>query len=142
MLRRQGGGRGALTQLLGPSAGLLIAGGSVAVAILLAEDRVSSLSVILGVAAVLAGALIEGGEERAANVSGSFIVIGLAAALCGPASAGLVAAITELCAAARFHNSPRVVLAANLPGCIVPAVAEGLIIHALAWPPSNTPTMR
>ena len=96
-----------------------------------------SLSVILAIAAVVAG-VVTVGESGTVAISGSFIVLALAAAFLGPASAAIAAAITELTAALALRTPVRVVLATNLPACIVPAIAEGLLIHAIAWPPSDT----
>ncbi len=128
-----------LGRFLGPGAGALIVGVCAAAAIAEGSDRTTSLSVILGIAAVVAGLLSEGeSETEAVAVSASFIVLALAAAFLGPVSAGLAAAITELCAAARARTPWRDVVAINLPACVVPAVVEGLAIHALIWPPQST----
>jgi putative nucleotidyltransferase with HDIG domain len=116
----------------------LIVAGCAAAAILARGDRVGTLSVILGIAAIGAGLVYEGDTGRAA-VSASFIVTALAAAFLGPVSAGLVAALAELSAALLARTRPRVVLAMNLPACLVPAVGEALVIHAFAWPPHNGP---
>jgi putative nucleotidyltransferase with HDIG domain len=98
---------------------------------------VGPLSIILGVAAVAAGVLFEG-ESGEADVSASFIVFFLAAALGGPRSALIAAAIVELCAALRFRTRPRDVLSMNLPAVLLPAVAEAFVIRAFAWPPGDS----
>jgi putative nucleotidyltransferase with HDIG domain len=139
MLRRRGGGRRAPVLSHGLGVGLLVVGGCIAAAILVHWDRFGALSVILGLAALGAGLVYEGGEESAANVSASFIVIALAAALLGPVSAGVVAAISELTVVVRYRSPWTVVVSANLPACVLPAVGEGVLIHVLAWPPANGP---
>lgn len=106
-------------------------------AILGPSDRLGSLSLILGIAAAAAG-LLHGGNSGAVTVSASFIVTVLAAAFLGPRSAAIVAALAELCAAVQLKTPVRVILAMNLPGCVVPAVGEGLLVHALSWPPRNS----
>jgi putative nucleotidyltransferase with HDIG domain len=138
MLRRRGE-ISHLGRFTGPVLGELIVAGSAAAALLLGDDRFDTLSVILVIAAAIAGLVSEGEAGGAVGVSGSFIVIALAAAFLGPVSAGAAAVIAELLAAARIRTAPRSVLALNLPACVVPAVGEGLLIHALAWPPSSRP---
>jgi hypothetical protein len=105
----------------GTTLAVLIIGGGVAAALLIGSDRVGTLSIILGVAALLSGLLFEG-ESGSTDISASFIITALAAAFLGPASAGLAALITELCTAVRLRTAPRVVFSMNLPACIVPAV--------------------
>jgi putative nucleotidyltransferase with HDIG domain len=138
MLRRRGGRRNALAQTLGPCLGLLVVGVCLAAAAVAGDDRVGSLSIILGVGAVATGLLFEG-DDGSVSVSASFIVIALAAAFLGPLSAGVAAGITELAATARYRTPPAVILSLNLPSCVIPAVGEGMLIHALAWPPSDAP---
>jgi putative nucleotidyltransferase with HDIG domain len=101
------------------------------------SDRSGALSVILGVAAVIVGVLYEG-DEGAVSVSASFIVIALAAAFLGPVSAGIAAAVAELSASLRYRTPLQLIISINLPSCVLPAVGEGLVVRALAWPPSNT----
>jgi putative nucleotidyltransferase with HDIG domain len=137
MLRRRGE-VSRFGRFTGPLLGALIVVLSAIAAVTFGYDRVGTLSTVLGIAAVLAG-LASVGESGGANVSASFIVIALAAAFLGPVSAGIVAIIAELLAAARIRTAPRVVVMLNLPACVVPAVGEGLLIHALAWPPSDRP---
>jgi putative nucleotidyltransferase with HDIG domain len=140
MLRRRGEtSRAIFGRFTGPGVGVLIIIGGGVAAVAVGADRVNTLSVILGIAAVAAGILFEG-ETGMTDVSASFIVFALAAAFLGPASAGIAAALTELLAAIRLRTSPHVVLSMNLPACVVPAVGEGLLIHALAWPPSSSVT--
>jgi putative nucleotidyltransferase with HDIG domain len=118
---------------------MLIAAGSVGAALVLGSDRLSTLSIILGVSALLAGGVSEG-DTNLVTVSASFVVIALAAAFLGPLSAAAVAVIAEVPAAAKLRTAPRVVIAINLPAAVLPAVGEGLLIHALAWPPAGTVT--
>ena len=135
MLRRSASGRGA-PEYVAITAGVLIICVCAAAAILGPSDRVGSLSIILGLAAAVAGLLYEG-ESGSLTISASFIVWFLAAALLGPLSALAAAAIVELCAALRLRTPVRDVVVINLPACLVPAVVEALVIHALAWPPRD-----
>jgi putative nucleotidyltransferase with HDIG domain len=102
------------------------------------SDRVNSLTVILGIAAVAAGMVVSG-ERGKLGVSGSFIVIMLAAAFLGPASAAGAAVVSELSAAVRMRTRVRVVLFVNLPANVVPAVCAALIIGGFASRPTDTP---
>jgi putative nucleotidyltransferase with HDIG domain len=136
-------GRGERSAFLsGPFAGLSLAAFVIGVGgvsgFLFGTDRVSSLSITLGIGAIVAGFVSEGDTGTAA-VSASFIVIALAAAFLGPVSAGSVALIAEVFAALRVRTSPRVVVSLNLPACVLPAIGEGLLVHAITWPPSNRP---
>jgi putative nucleotidyltransferase with HDIG domain len=120
----------------------LITACAVGCAIAVAEgpsDRVDSLSVILGIAAVGAGILVAG-EPDGVSVSAAFIVILLAAAFLGPASAAVAAVISELSAAARMRTRVRSVLYINLPAALIPAVTAGLIIRGLVPHPADTPS--
>ena len=138
MLRRRGERKLALSSAYaGLSLSVLLVGGGVAAALIAGHDRTSTLSIILGIGAVLAGFVSEG-ESGTVAVSASFIVFAVAAAFLGPVSAGLAALISEVSAAIRLRTSPQVVATINLPACVLPAVAEGLIIRALIWPPQNT----
>jgi putative nucleotidyltransferase with HDIG domain len=101
-------------------------------------DRVNSLSVILGIAAVAAGILVAG-ERGGLSVSASFIVVVLAAAFLGPASAAAAAVVSELTAAARMRTPARTVAFNNLPANVIPAVVAGLLIRGLASYPTDTP---
>jgi putative nucleotidyltransferase with HDIG domain len=137
MLRRRGEVL-TLNRFTGPCLGVLVVLVSASGAILFGHERASTLSAIFAIAAVVAGLTFEG-ETGGPDVSASFIVIALTAAFLGPISAGLAAVITEMLAAARVRTSPRVIVAMNLPACVFPAVGEGLLVHALAWPPSDRP---
>jgi putative nucleotidyltransferase with HDIG domain len=107
----------------------------VGVSVLSAGDRVNSLSVILGVAALIAGILVAG--VRGASISASFLVLALAAAFLGPRSAVIAALLSELMAAARRRTRPRVVLLNNVPASVLPAIAAALITRAIAFHPGN-----
>jgi putative nucleotidyltransferase with HDIG domain len=113
--------------------------GCVTVAVLQAHlDRVDSLSIVLGVAAVAAGLSVtrlRGG----ASVSASFIVLLLAAAFLGSASGCIAAAISELTAARRLRTPPFAV-AFNLLGSLAPALVAANMIRVLAPARSNTAT--
>jgi putative nucleotidyltransferase with HDIG domain len=101
------------------------------------EDRFGVLSAALGVAAGLAG-LTMTRIGAGSSVSASFIVVILAAALLGPASACAAAAIAELAACTRVRPSAQTALT-NLAASMLPAVAAALLIRALAWPPADKP---
>ena len=136
MLRRRGQRGPAYGRSFGPLVGVLICVASGALALGVGHDRITALTVILGVAALLAG-LTSGGESGTADVSASFIVMALAAAFLGPLSAGLAALVAEVAAAITKRTAGRAVVAINLPACVLPAVGEGLLIRALVWPPAN-----
>ncbi|MGH2908027.1 MAG: HD-GYP domain-containing protein [Solirubrobacteraceae bacterium] len=139
MSARRGAKRDALTRAYGFSFGALTVGGSLAGAALLHDDRFGSLSVVLLVAAALSGLLYEADAGKT-EVSSSFLVYALAAATLGPLTAGVVAAVAELCVAIRYRDPPVAVLAVNLPACVLPAVGEGILIRAVAWPPVSAPS--
>ncbi len=112
---------------------LVVCGAAIALS---AHDRVDSLTAILAIAALAAGLLVSG-ERGGLGVSGSFIVIVLAAAFLGPASAAGVAVIAELGATVVMKTSWRTVLFTNLPPAVVPAVAAALLIRSLQPTPAN-----
>src|SRR5947209_6890068 len=84
-------------------------------------DHVSGRTAILGCAAVLAGITVAPASGRA-SVSASFLVVLLAAALLGPASACGCALVAEFIAASRLRT-PRYAVAFNALGVIGPALA-------------------
>jgi putative nucleotidyltransferase with HDIG domain len=135
MLGRRGDG-GGLNRTIVAIAGTVIVCGCLAGAALAYKDRTGALTPIILVASVLGGLLYEG-DASVMEVVPSVVVIALAAALLGPVSAGLAAILTELCVAIRFRTALTLELAVNLPACVVPAVAEGILVHAFAWPPQN-----
>ncbi|MHB8689830.1 MAG: HD-GYP domain-containing protein [Solirubrobacteraceae bacterium] len=94
-------------------------------------DRISPTTIVLGLAAVIAGWLVAG-EKGGLSVSGSFIVFVLAGAFLGPRSAILAAVISELTAAVRMRTRMRTVVIANLPPSVIPAAVSALLISALA----------
>ena len=109
---------------------------ALAVIIVSRPDHVSSLSLILGIAAVGAG-LSAVGETEGVGVSASFLVYVLAAAFLGPASAAGAAVIAEVAAAVRSRtNVGRMI--DNLPSAVVPAVAAVIIIRSLSTGPADT----
>ena len=139
MLRLRGENRTlAIDQMRGPLLGAVLVTAGIVAALFWSHDRVSTLSVVLGLGAVVAGFGSEG-EPGAVGVSAAFIVIALAAAFLGPASAGAAGLVGEMSAAAALRTSPRPVISTNLPASVLPAVGEGFLIHALAWPPSDRP---
>jgi putative nucleotidyltransferase with HDIG domain len=140
MLRPRGVGRVVSFDRIGGSfLGVLFLIGVAAVALLLGHDRVDSLTAVLGIAAVAAGFGIAGDEPGTVGVSAAFIVIALAAAFLGPASAGAAGLVSEVFAAVTLRTSLRSVLSTNLPASVLPAVGEGFLVHALAWPPLDRP---
>jgi len=108
------------------------------VAIVVGGDRVGALSAVIVIAAAMSGLLYDA-DPVGVDVSAAFLVTALAAAFLGPISAGVVAAVGELCLAAKQRSRPGLVVAVNLPACVVPGVLEGVLVHVIAWPPSNTP---
>jgi hypothetical protein len=82
MRARRGGKRDGLIRAFGLAFGPLSVGAALAVAGLLHDDRVSSLSVIVLVAAAMSGVLYEA-DAGTTGVSASFLVFALAAALLG-----------------------------------------------------------
>jgi putative nucleotidyltransferase with HDIG domain len=99
-------------------------------------NRVDSLSIVLGLGAVVAGYLVVG-ERGGVGISPSFIVWVLAAAFLGPASAALAAVIGEIAANVRRRTSPRMVFCVNLPSSVVPALAAAVMIRALTGAPRD-----
>jgi putative nucleotidyltransferase with HDIG domain len=113
-----------------------VAAAVVVVSVVAWGDRVNSLTVVLGVAAVAAGVMVAGVRDGA-SVSASFLVYSLAAAFLGPRSAAAAAIISELTAAARLHTRPRAVLLLNLPASVIPAIVAALIVRAMVPTPAN-----
>jgi putative nucleotidyltransferase with HDIG domain len=109
----------------------------VATALFAPPDRVNALTAILGIAAVIAGLMVAGARDEP-SVSASFIVYVLAAAFLGARSAMAAAVLTELTAAITLRTRPRVVLLANLPATVIPAVVAALVINAISGGPSHT----
>ena len=113
--------------------------GCVTVAALQAHlDRVNSLSIVLGVAAVVAGAAVTRGRGGT-SISASFIVFLLAAAFLGSASACIAAAISELAAAIKLRTT-RVAVAVNLAAELAPALVAANMVRLLAPARSSTPS--
>jgi putative nucleotidyltransferase with HDIG domain len=122
--------------VLGTDAALLIA--SVAfVAVDVHSDRLNDLSVVLGIAAVVAGVMVAGTRD-APSVSAAFIVTLLAAAFLGPASACATAIIAELAAALRLRSSWRSIVLINLPASVVPAAGVAILMRAGFPHPQDT----
>jgi putative nucleotidyltransferase with HDIG domain len=109
----------------------------VATAIAAPADETSALTVILGVAAVVAGLMVAGARDGL-SVSAAFIVNVLAAAFLGARSAMATAVISELTAAIRLHTRPRSVILVNLPASVIPAAAAAVVIEVIAGKPSHT----
>ncbi len=124
-------------------AGLVVACGLIACLAIAAlqshADHVNALSVVLGLSAITAGVGVVPTVARGrASISSSFIVITLAAAFLGPASAAACALLAEL-AAARKLRTPRLNVAVNLLGSAGPALIAANVIRALASHPADRP---
>jgi putative nucleotidyltransferase with HDIG domain len=141
MLRRRGeeGGHYSLSRWIGPACSVLTILACVALIVVGPPDHVDALSVVLGIGAVVAGALIGSVPGGTPMVSASFIVYALAAAFLGPASGAIAATISELGSSIRLRTNPRSAILINLPAGIVPAVLEGWVIRVLFKEPVNTP---
>jgi putative nucleotidyltransferase with HDIG domain len=98
-------------------------------------DHMNALSLILAGAAVIAGAAVVPARGRA-TVSASFLVILLAAAFLGPASACACAVLAEFTAARRLRT-PRYAVAFNVLGVLVPALAAANLIRLEMSPATN-----
>jgi putative nucleotidyltransferase with HDIG domain len=116
------------------AASLLIGGVVIALS---RPDPVNGLSVIFGIAAVLAGLTVARDPEDN-SITGSFIVSVLAAAFLGPASAAATIVIAELTATARLRTRWRSVLLNNLPAAVLAAVSAAVVIRALSSKPADT----
>lgn len=94
-------------------------------------DRVDDRSIMLGLAAIVAGWLVAG-EREGLSVSGSFLVYVLAGAFLGPRSAITAAVVSELTASARMHTRVRAIVVGNLPSSVIPAAGAAVLLTALA----------
>jgi putative nucleotidyltransferase with HDIG domain len=141
MLRMRGeeGDHYSLSRWIGPACSGLTILACVALIVVGPPDHVDALSVVLGIGAVVAGALIGSVPGGTPMVSASFIVYALAAAFLGPASGAIAATISELGSSVRLRTNPRSAILINLPAGIVPAVVEGWVIRVLFNEPVNTP---
>ena len=118
--------------------GISLAGCIVVAGVQAHLDRVDSLSIVLGVAAVVAGATVTR-VRGGASFSASFIVFLLAATFLGSASACIAAAISELAAAIKLRTT-RVAVAVNLAAELAPALVAANMVRLLAPARSSTPT--
>ena len=109
----------------------------IATAIFAPADKVSGLTIILGVAAVIAGLLVAGNRDGL-SVSASFIVYVLAGVFLGARSAMAAALLSELAAAITLKTRLRAVLLDNLPANVVPAAAAALVSDAIASTPTSS----
>jgi putative nucleotidyltransferase with HDIG domain len=100
------------------------------------SDHVSSLSIVVGIAALIAGFLAVG-EQGGLGVSASYIVLVLAAAFLGPVSAAAAALLAELSASLRSKTPWPRMLYLNFPPAVVPAVVCANVIQALAAKPAD-----
>lgn len=119
----------------------LVVGGMVAcvVAAMIAApaDHVNSLSLILGIAAIVAGLMVAG-KPDGLSISASFIVCVLAAVFLGARSAAAAAVLSEVTAALRLRTRLRAVLLNNLPAAVVPAIASALTAYAITTHRGNS----
>jgi len=100
-------------------------------------DRVNSLSIIFGVAAIVAG-IIAFSESGGLGLSASFIIAVLAAAFLGPASAALAALLTEVTASLRGRTQWRVFMFNNVPPALMTGIVPAVIVDALASHPTDS----
>jgi putative nucleotidyltransferase with HDIG domain len=109
-----------------------LAGCAVAAAVQSGSDQGlhHSLSIVLGIAAVVSGYMVVTMVGRA-GVSASFIVALLAAAFLGPISACLAAVIAEVAATWRVKTRPYAFVS-NLLAGLVPALAAAGVVRVLA----------
>jgi putative nucleotidyltransferase with HDIG domain len=103
-----------------------------AAALQVGSDRAAdnSLSGVLLLAAAIAGALVVPLSGRA-EITASYLVVMLAAAFLGPASACGVAIVAELAAALRGRTTRRYALASNLLAMMLPALVVGGLFRAV-----------
>jgi putative nucleotidyltransferase with HDIG domain len=121
--------------------GWLVIGGVVAcvVATLLAAgpDRVNGLTVILAIAAVVAGLMVAGARDGL-SLSASFIVFALAGVFLGPRSAAAAAIASEVVSAGLLRTRFKAVVLNNFPAGVLPAIAAALASRAIASGPSDS----
>ncbi|MBV9198070.1 MAG: HD domain-containing protein [Solirubrobacterales bacterium] len=103
---------------------------SVTAAIAAPADKLSALTAIFGVAAIIAGLMVAGARDGL-SVSAGFIVVALAAVFLGARSAMAIAILAELSSALTLRTRvPLVIL--NLPAAVLPAIVAALASHAIA----------
>lgn len=102
-------------------------------------DRISDLSIILGVAAIVAGVMVVGAKDGL-SLSASFIVFVLAGVFLGPRSAIVAAVLSEVTAALRMGTRVRLVVLTNLPSAILPAIAAAVVSRLIVSAPADTST--
>jgi putative nucleotidyltransferase with HDIG domain len=124
-------------KIVGRGLSVLLIVGPIVFAVRSGPDRVSSLSVILGIAAVGAGVLAAEAPDGS-NISASFIVMVLAAAFLGPLSAVLAGLLAEAGSAARRFASWFGILLINVPIIAFGAVATSAGIKLVQDKPANT----
>src|ERR1700749_701049 len=142
MLRPRAGRSGVLVERRESIAIAITVACFVAAAVMIAlsrPDTVSSLSVILGIAALIAGLLVAG-ERDGLSISASFIVIVLAAAFPGPRSAAAAAVLAELTASARLRTRWQAIVLNNLPAAVLSPVAAAVVIRSISPHPTDSVT--
>jgi putative nucleotidyltransferase with HDIG domain len=139
MVRHSAEGRGRVAWRKARAPGLAVAAFAFCAIVIAVSrpDKVSGLSIILGVAALAAGILVVG-ERDGLSVSASFIVVMIAAAFLGPASATAAAVICELTATIVKRTQWRAVAFSNGPSAVLPAVVAATIVRALLSRPADS----
>jgi putative nucleotidyltransferase with HDIG domain len=137
--RAEDGRNLSLRQALGPACSILTLLACVVGIVVAPPDHFGTLSIVLGIAAVIAGVLVGNVPGGTTMVSSAFIVLAITAAFLGPLSAALAATISEVGSTIRLRTNPRTAFLLNLPAAVVPAVVEGAAIRALFAQPTNTP---
>ena len=140
MLRRDAGEKLVLMKrrMPGPVTAFLVATIVVVVCVVGPPDHIGTLSIVLGVSAVIAGFVSQGQPGGIPMVSATFVVDVLAATFLGPASGALASVIGELGSSARLRTKPRSVLLINLPAGVLPAALAGRAIRDLFSKPVAT----
>ena len=140
MLRRRAepGQAFEMRRTIGPACSVLTILACGALIVVGPADHVGPLSIVLGIGAVIAGALVGSVPGGTPMVSASFIVYALAAAFLGPASGAIAATISEFGSSVRLRTNARTAVLVNLPAGVVPAVLEGRVIRNLFDQPVNT----
>ena len=99
--------------------------------------RNESLAVVLGIAAIVSGFMVAG-SRGAPSVSGTFIVIVLAAAFLGPLQACIAAILSEAASSVRLRTPLRSIFLINLPAGVIPAAVVGLLLRAIERTPTDS----
>jgi putative nucleotidyltransferase with HDIG domain len=137
MLRRGWPGDPKVARFAGKFLSGLLIVCAIGVAVLDGPDRVQPLSVILGIAALGAGALVTD-TQAGAGISASFIVVVLAAAFLGPISAIVAGLLAEAGSAVRLRTPRFRIVYLNVPIVMVTTVATTAGIRLVEPKPVDT----